>query len=330
MTPRLAQRIPAVLLAWALTGSAAAGPDGASGKSSAPDKLVEEEKTASSEDPGVFSGAVLEARPLDPELLPAVEPAPRGRDYVIGRQDLIELRVFDLEELNYTVRVSDDGSITLPLLGRLEVAGLTKSQMEDRIAELLERDYVQDPQVTVFVQEYESKKVAVSGAVKRPDRYAMLGRKTLLEMISMAGGLGEDPGRQIMVFRRQGEEQSVIAVDRQRLVHEGDASLNLEIRPGDIIYVPVAEKLRVFVSGAVNSPGVFEVPKTEPVTVLKAVTLAGGTTDRAAERKVTVVRTTSTGERLTIPVDLRRIKQGKDEDPLLRSGDLVLVKESFF
>ena len=147
---------------------------------------------------------VLEAQPAV-DVLPFAPPSFFGdgrSDYRIGRQDLLEITVFDVEELDQTVRVADDGSITMPLLGRLVVAGLTKGELEGLIARLLEESYVRDPQVTVFVKEYESKKVAVSGAVKKPGTYEMLGRKTLLEMISIAGGLDTDLGNEIIIFRR--------------------------------------------------------------------------------------------------------------------------------
>lgn len=272
----------------------------------------------------------LEARPL----AVGVEPTfvrKGGSDYRIGRQDLLELKVFDLKELDQTVRVADDGSITLPLLGRLEVAGLTKGDLEKLIARMLEAKYVRDPQVTIFVKEYESRKVAVSGAVKKPDTYEMLGEKTLLEMISMAGGLDKDLGREIIVFR-QGEDGSTqrLAVDLERLVYDADPALNLPVAPGDIIYVPAVEKVRIFVNGAVKNPNLYEIPRDEPVTVLKAVTIAGGTTDRASERRVQVIRTNPDGTRRTIDVDLRKVKRGKAEDPVLQRDDLVLVPESYF
>jgi len=277
---------------------------------------------------------VLEARPAGERELAErtvlVEPARRS-DYRIGRQDLLEIEVFDVDELTQTVRVTDDGSITMPLLGRLAVAGLTKTELEQLIARLLAAGYVHDPQVTVFVKEFESKKIAVSGAVKRPGTYEMLGQKTLLEMISVAGGLDTDLGKEIVIFRPS--ESGVtrrIAVDLQRLVYEADPALNLVVDPGDIIYVPAVEKVRIFVGGAVKNPDVYEVPRDEPVTVLKAVTLAGGTTDRAAERKIQVIRTDETGQRVTLLVDLRKVKHGKAEDPILRRDDIVLVPEAFF
>jgi protein involved in polysaccharide export with SLBB domain len=124
---------------------------------------------------------VLEAYPVPADVIVA---GPLGTDYRVGRQDLLEIKVFDVDELNQTVRVADDGSITMPLLGRLVVAGKTKTELQDLIARLLEERYVRNPQVTVFVKEYESKKVAVTGAVKKPGSYEMLGTKTLLEMLS--------------------------------------------------------------------------------------------------------------------------------------------------
>jgi polysaccharide export outer membrane protein len=252
-------------------------------------------------------------------------------DYRIGRQDLLEIEVFDVEELSQTVRVGEDGSISMPLLGRLVVAGLTKTELQQLIARLLEDRYVRDPQVTVFVREYESKKIAVTGAVKRPGNFEMLGRKTLLEVISMAGGLDSDLGKQIIVFRRQDDESTKrIAVDLDRLVYQADPQLNLLLEPNDIVYIPAVEKIRIFVSGAVRNPDVYEVPRHEPVTVLKAVTIAGGTTVRAAIKKVQVLRTDDRGERVVLFVDLHKVKRGKQEDPLLREGDIVLVPESFF
>lgn len=271
---------------------------------------------------------LLEARVVEEPLAPYIS-QPRS-DYRIGRQDLLEISVFDVEELSQTVRVADDGSITMPLLGRLDVGGLTKTELEAMIAGLLEERYVRDPQVTVFVKEYESKKIAVSGAVKKPGSYEMLGRKTLLEMLSMAGGLDKEMGKEIIIFRREEEETRRIAVELERLVYEADPSLNLVVEAGDIIYVPAVEKVRIFVSGAVRNPDLYEVPREEPVTVLKAITLAGGTTDRAALKKVQVIRIDDEGKRITLVVNLKKVKRGKAEDPILHRDDIVLVPESFF
>lgn len=297
--------------------------------SSAPAKAADdrEDETTSKEKP-----LILEAHPVAGAVPPPASFLdPERSDYRIGRQDLLEIEVFDVDELDQTVRVGDDGSITMPLLGRLAVAGLTKTELEGLIARLLEERFVKDPQVTVFVKEYESKKIAVTGAVKKPGTFEMLGQKTLLEMISLAGGLDVEPGPQIIIFRRAEDGSTArVPVDLERLVYEADPALNLPLVPGDIVYVPSVEKVRIFVSGAVKNPNLYEVPRNEPVTVLKAITLAGGTTDRAAEKRVQVMRTDDDGQRVTLNVDLRKIKRGKAEDPILNKDDIVLVPESFF
>ena len=116
--------------------------------------------------------------------------------------------------------------------------------------------------MSIFVREYESKKVAVSGAVKRPGTYEMLGQKTLLEMISLAGGLDTDFGEEIVIFRH-GENGATepIRVDLEGLIYRADPSLNYMIEARDIIYVPAVENIRIFVSGAVRTPNLYEIPR---------------------------------------------------------------------
>jgi polysaccharide export outer membrane protein len=288
---------------------------------------------AQTEEPRGSEPLTLQAFPLSDRATPVAPPGfgESIEDYRIGRQDLLEVQVFGVDELDQIVRVADDGSITMPLLGRLLVGGLTKTEVERMIARLLQERYVHDPQVTVFVKEFESRRVAVSGAVRNPGTYEMLGRKTLLEMLSMAGGLDEDEaGRKIFVFRPTPEGTRRVSVDLEQLVYGADPSLNLAVAPGDIIYLPAVEKIRIFVTGAVKTPDLYEVTMDQPVTVLRAVTMAGGTTDRAAEKRVRIMRTEPNGERVTLEVNLKKIKQGKAEDPLLRADDIVLVPESFF
>jgi len=317
----------AVVLAGALVALPASAQDTESDTDPASDEVAQLQGAA---DPVGEPEMILEARPIQVPS-PDVIYQRGGTGYRIGRQDLLEVRVFDLEELDQTVRVSDDGSITLPLLGRLAVAGLTKGELEGLIARLLEERFVRDPQVTLFVKDYESRKVAVSGAVRSPATYEMLGDKTLLEMISLAGGLDGDLGKEIVIFRRRADGATDrVAIDLEGLVYGADPALNLTILPGDIIYVPEVERVRIFVSGAVSKPDLYEVPRDQPVTVLKAITLAGGTTDRASEKRVQILRTGPNGEKTTILVNLRKIKRGKADDIVLQKDDVVLVPESYF
>jgi len=250
---------------------------------------------------------------------------------VIGLQDLLEIKVFQLDQLNQTLRVADDGSITLSLLGRIMVAGLTCEQAERRIAGLLEARYINDPQVSVFVREYESRKVAVTGAVQRPGAYEMLGEKTVLEMIALAGGVTRDAAKQVFVIRRQpGDAPRSIALKLDELIYTGDPAVNIPLQPGDIVYLPAEALFKVYVNGAVGKPGALEVKESEQITVLQAVTAAAGTTERAAERRVQVIRRGKDGKKQIIPVDLKRVKQGSAEDILLVKDDVVFVPEAFF
>ena len=111
------------------------------------------------------------------------------KEYRIGPKDLLEIAVFELPELNQTARVSEDGSISMPLLGKVVIEGLTKEELQQRLAGLLEEKYLKKARVTVFIKEYQSQRVSVIGAVGKPGMYELIGRVSLLEMISQAGGL---------------------------------------------------------------------------------------------------------------------------------------------
>ncbi len=162
------------------------------------------------------------------------------REYIIGPQDLLEIKVFELPELNQTVRVSEDGSITLPLLGSVQVGGLTKDGVEEKLKMLLEARWLKSAQVSVFIKEYQSRRVAVIGAVEKPGTYELIGRLTLLQVISQAGGFKENAANEIYVLR-EGKEgvTASIAIDLEDLLLNGNQKLNIPLMPGDVINVPV-------------------------------------------------------------------------------------------
>lgn len=251
-------------------------------------------------------------------------------DYRIGSEDLLEIRVFDIPQFDHTVRVSEDGTISLPLIGSVQAKDLTKKQLEEKIAEQLSR-YVHDPQVNIFIKEAESKKISVSGAVKKPGIYDMLSRQRLLDMISKAGGFTDEVGKELYVYRNdEAENRTRIPVDIEKLLYYGEPELNIEIQPGDVIFVPLEVFFKVYVNGAVKSPGSFDIKRSETISVLQAITMAGGTTDRAAEHRTQILRRGSGIGSLIIDVNLKKIKKGKTEDVLLQNGDIVYVPEAFF
>lgn len=275
------------------------------------------------------SGATIAPAPSLPS--PARVEKPAGGDYVIGKQDLLQISVFQLDSLNQTVRVQDDGSITLPLVGEIQADGMARRDLQNAIAGRLSPRYLLDPQVSVFVKEFQSKKVAVIGAVKKPGSYELIGTRTLLEVVSLAEGiLKEQAARTIQVIRRESDGSTrSISIDFA-LLEAGDPAANIPLQGGDIVNVPVDDVLLIYVHGAVRKPDVFKVKRSEPVTVLKVVTMAGGVNERGSERRVQVIRQRADGTSQVIPVDLKRIKKGKDADIVLEKNDVVVVPEAYF
>ena len=249
---------------------------------------------------------------------------------VLGPHDLLEITVFDLDQFSRTVRVADDGSITLPFLGRIDARGLTRSELENRIAALLGDKYINDPQVSVFVKEYESRKVSVSGAVKNPSTLQLMGSRTLLDVVSESGGFTEDVGPTVYVIRRKADGSTErLSIDLEALIYGGDATLNVPILPGDVVYAPIEELVTIYVNGAVKTPGGYDFKHGDQMTVLRAITKAGGTTERAA-RRVQILRHHPDGNQSVITVDLKKVRAGKIPDPLLQREDVVDVPEAFF
>ncbi|MDQ7006455.1 MAG: polysaccharide biosynthesis/export family protein [Acidobacteriota bacterium] len=253
-------------------------------------------------------------------------------DYVIGAYDLVEIQVFELQQLTRKVRVAEDGTISLPLLGKITIGGLTPQEAEQHIGDLLrEGDLVREPQVTVFVEKMVSRQITIQGAVKDPGPYPILGQKTLLDMIGEAGGLVNQAGNKIIILRpfaTGGEDR--IEIDAERLVFEGDPLTNILLHPGDIVMVPYLQQVRIYVNGAVRTPGAKEFPSDESITLLQAITAAGGTTDRANERRVTVIRRLEDGTKRMFKLNLKKIKKGRADDMVLEKNDIVYVPESIF
>jgi len=245
-------------------------------------------------------------------------------DYLIGPTDVLKITVFNEPELSRTVRVAADGAISFPLLGRVEVAGLTPTRLEEKLEKLLGEKYLVDPQVSVGILEYNSQKVYVLGAVSEPGYYDLKGPTTLLEVISRAGGITTDAGKAIVVTSKDSDGQAEITViNREKLLVEGEVSLDVRVVGGDVIYVPHAKE--VYVLGEVKKPGA--VKYQEGLTLLQAVSLAGGLTDTAAPKRVRIIRD-SGGKKATIEVDLKKILKDASKDVGVLPNDVVVVPRS--
>lgn len=256
----------------------------------------------------------------------------------------MEVTVYEEPDLTKTVRVSDEGAITFPLLGQVKVAGLTPSQIERKLEGLLREGYLMNPQLLVLVKEYRSQEVYVLGAVNKPGAYPLTGRATVLEMISRAEGviLKEGfgrAGRTLILLRptntngEPGNNQNpwkveTTTIDLHRLLVESDLSLNLEVRDKDTLYIPKTDSVYVF--GEVKQPGEIQMLGRD-ITATEAISMAGGLTRIASLSAIKIVRVVN-GEERKIQLNLNDIiKRGdKSKDVPLRPGDIIVVPESFF
>ncbi len=253
------------------------------------------------------------------------------RAYRVGPGDLLELKVFQVDELSQTVRVSEDGSITLPLVGRVMVEGLTQEGVVQKLTGLLQAKYVKNPQVTIFIKEYKNQQVAVIGAVEKAGSYELVGRKNLLQIISMAGGFSETAGNEVFILREGADgATSTISIDLKDLLVNGNQTLNVPIEPSDVINVPVDREIRVFVMGRVTKPGAIKAKLSEGITLLQAIADAGGLAEGAKEGSITITRKDKAGKEQKIKVNLKDILKGRKKDIPLREGDVVFVPESFW
>jgi polysaccharide export outer membrane protein len=182
----------------------------------------------------------------------------------------------------------------------------------------------------VTVEEYVSRGVSVMGAVVRPGTYQVVGGKTVFDVLLEAGGLSGKT-QEILIIRELAPGHiERIAVDATKLLVEGDLSDNVEVKAGDVVMVPEETTFKVFVSGAVATQGPIEYAAGSPLTLLQAISAAGGSNERANLNKVKILRRRPDGSPETIVVNLKRVRKGLDQDVVLQENDIVVVDERFF
>ena len=249
--------------------------------------------------------------------------------YYLGAGDVLELTVFQVEELNTKLRVNGRGEIILPLLGSIDVKGLSLAGVEAIIAERLAADYLQDPQVSLFVEEYRSQQITVMGSVLKPDVYSVRQSRSIFEMLSLAGGLSDTASDTIRVKTLQPDADSGQLVQQdlvlsvRSLLEGSEAAYSIRLRGGDSILVPDAGV--IFIDGAVKKPGSY-IMQGE-TNVMKAIAMAGGIEWAGKERRVQVIRTIG-GEPYAINVNLKQVRDQQGDDVILKDGDIVAVNFS--
>jgi len=240
-------------------------------------------------------------------------------EYLLGPEDTVEISVFRHDELNLRATIGTKGKISFYLLGDLEVAGLTRFQLRDKIRKGLTR-YIKDPQVVVKIVEYRSRKVMVLGEVGAPGMYHMRSSFTLLEAISAAGGVDDEaylPGAYVV---RDGK---VLLVNFCELIEKGNTGEDIPLLPEDLIYIPDNRDQRVFVLGEVNNQKA--VTLRENLNLLEAIVQAGGFTKDAKKDSVIIVRgNLSSPEIMKVNVE----QPALGANIALRQGDIVYVATS--
>jgi polysaccharide export outer membrane protein len=206
--------------------------------------------------------------------------------------------------------------------------GLSVSQLEKELSNRLTDGYLINPQITISVDKYNSKKVFVLGEVHKPGTYSLTGRTDLLDVISQAGDLTTDAKDEILIIRppnharqenptmpQKARENEILTIDLRKLL-SGDINSNIELREGDTVYVP--KRGYFYVNGEVKSPGRYVLERE--TTVLKGITMAGGFSEKASKWRIKILR-----ER-----DGKKIKIKAKMDQLVEPEDIISVPESFF
>ncbi len=273
----------------------------------------------------------------------AIAATAKQGDYVIGSGDLLSIEVFDVAELTRDVRVNESGFVSLPLIPvKIHAQGLTTFQFQDTVAELLQANgLVSHPQVSVTVKERHGEPITMSGAVRNPTVIQAVGRVTLLEALSQAGGVAADAGQQVLITRpahvadpndpsASGAEPqpSIITVNLNQVLDSGDPKYNIPLLGGDVVTVSRAGI--VYAVGAVQHAGGFVMANDrEQMSVMKLLALSGGLVPTAKSHSAVILRqNVDTGQRQQVPVDVRKILTLKSDDVLMAQDDILFVPDS--
>lgn len=260
-------------------------------------------------------------------------------DYEIGPGDVLKVVVLGQAEMTGSFTVGPDGLVGFPILGKIKASENTTLELERKLTILLADGILKRPQVTVTVAEYGSQKVFVTGEVPRPGQYPLKSDPTLLALLGEVGGQGPNAGHEVIVVRPpagggapSGSEPArapsgipglpFVApgseVFRIRLLElqSGNPDKNIALRAGDTVYFPKAAQ--VYVMGSVARPGSYRYQ--EGMSVMQALTLAGGATDRGSAGRTKVTRI----------VDGKKVERKVKATDLVLPEDTLVVPERFF
>lgn len=268
---------------------------------------------------------------------------------VAGRSDIVVAGRSDIKDV---FPVSANGTINFPLLGNVTVAGLTTQKIEQKLTDLLGKDYLVNPRVYVAMEKYNSQKVIVWGEVKLQGIYVLTGETTLLEIIAQAGGMTDKAGKRIQLIHNAPDviastdfyeairgvmsKQKPVVIDIGQVVKDGNLSGELAIASGDVIVVEAKKdtdinEQQVYITGCLSRPGAYDYQNG--LTAMGLCIIAGGFTNRAAPQRATLIRKVEREGKVfdkVYDINLDRVKRGKNIDFELKPGDRLNVPESFF
>jgi polysaccharide biosynthesis/export protein len=261
-------------------------------------------------------------------------------NYILGPGDEIVIVALDAEEIsNKPYRIGASGDIGFPQIGRVPAAGLTVEELEKELSERL-KVFIKNPQVGVNVTQFKSQPVSVIGAVASAGVIQLEGRKTLLEVLSLAGGIRQDAGYRVQITRKAERGPiplpsattstsgfSVAEVNIRSIMNATNPEENIQILPEDVISVPKAEL--VYVMGEVKKPGGFVLSDRNSISVIQALALAEGTSSSANKKSGKIIRPVPDGNRIEIAINLQDVLSGKAKDAMLQPDDILFVPDSY-
>jgi polysaccharide export outer membrane protein len=264
-----------------------------------------------------------ETNDLNKQLFAAAQINTDPSDYLLGAGDLLQVVVFESAELNTKARVSSRGHITLPLLGQVDIKGLSAREAEIMIETMYKERYLKNPHVSVFVEEHFSQRITLMGQFKNPGTYDYMTKMRLIDVMALGGGLNEQAGRTAQVRRMSSsaEQTPTLLIDLDKMIREGHDELNIQINGGDVVFVPEAGMF--FVDGAVRKPGAYHIRRRTNLS--EALSLAGGMAPYADSETVILIRHLGDGERqvLELTMEDREVQETPVSD-----RDVILVKAS--
>jgi len=260
--------------------------------------------------------------------------------YRLGPEDALRIIILEAPASSVErILIDSEGWISLAAVGRLQAAGLSVLELEQDVRARFQR-FIHEPRVSVSLVEYRPQTVSVIGAVGKPGVHGIRGATPLVEVLSLAGGLRPDAGHRVRITRRAREGgiplpgaaagpggAGVAEVKIKDLIETGGPEQNVLILPHDVIAVPRARM--VYVVGAVERSGGFVLEEREHISAIQALALAGGTRGTAAPKRARILRgAAELSARAEIPVDLKSILEGREQDIPLQPNDILFVPAS--